>query len=196
MDRPQKLARVQALRDNLPYVSHVALAAVLAEASREPLPTSVGRRQIREARDATTNHPTPYGPVHQVVHLETADGEPFACEMQHPFAMLYHSCARSRALSDLMKSVAARRPSTLASPWQLILYTDEVLPGNQLAYKHERKAWIVYWSILQFGMHVLCDEECVVVQWRSLALSVQSMRMYTPCRGMVVSIGCQPPYGE
>ncbi len=83
-------------------------------------------------------------------------------EVQHPLAMLYHCCALSNSFSKFIGQVAAARPPTIDKPWRLILYTDEVLPGNQLGYKSARKFWAVYWSILEFGSSVLSDE--VVVQ--------------------------------
>ena len=44
-------------------------------------------------------------------------------------------------------------------PWSLILYADEILPGNQLAYKNKRKMWGIYWTILNLGSAALSDEE-------------------------------------
>ena len=60
----------------------------------------------------------------------------------------------------MVASTLASHPSSPASKWSLVLYCDEVSPGNQLAYKHERKAWAIYWSFAEFGSH-LCQEACL-----------------------------------
>jgi hypothetical protein len=163
LGRPVKLARLQALRSKLPHMSQTALAALLAEAEREPLPTAVNRKHIRHAREQVTQSQTPYGTLHQTLKLELSSGDTVDCEIQHPFAMLYYACCNSDRFSEFIRGVAAAHPPTVDSPWQIIVYTDEILPGNQLAYKSSRKTWGVYWSILQFGMSVLSDEVLDVV---------------------------------
>ena len=90
-------------------------------------------------------------------------GGPVQLEVQHPLAMLYHCCTLSSSLSKFIGQLAAARPPNIYRPWRLILYTDEVLPGNQLGYKSARKFWAVYWSIYEFGSSVLSDE--VVAQY-------------------------------
>jgi hypothetical protein len=51
------------------------------------------------------------------------------------------------------------KPATADEPWQLIIYTDEVTPGNPLATNNKRKFHAVYWSFLELGMNALCREE-------------------------------------
>ena len=155
--RPLKLARLQSLRSRLPFISQTALAQVLKEAERTPLPTTCRRADIRDARNAAVKLVTPYGQVHQHVTFDGADG-PITSEIQHPFAILYHSCLSSKPMSDLIRRLAAATPPSIHAPWNIILYTDEVLPGNQLAYRSSRKMWAIYWSVLEFGSAVLSDE--------------------------------------
>jgi hypothetical protein len=155
--RPLKLARLQSLRSRLPFISQTALAQVLKEAERTPLPTTCRRADIRDARNAAVKLVTPYGQVHQQVTFDGADG-PITSEIQHPFAILYHSCLSSKPMSDLIRRLAAASPPSIHAPWNIILYTDEVLPGNQLAYRSSRKMWAIYWSVLEFGSAVLSDE--------------------------------------
>lgn len=155
--RPAKLARVQALRVNIPYVSQSALAVLLKELEREPMP-ACNRQAIRDARNDAVRTHTPYGPLHQTIKVDLHEGDTVDIEIQHPFAMLYNTCRQSDVFSEFMSRVAAAHPSTVSRPWQLIIYTDEILPGNQLAHKSARKSWAVYWSIMQFGMSVLSDE--------------------------------------
>jgi hypothetical protein len=73
-------------------------------------------------------------------------------------AMLYAVSARSHAFADMLVRTLERFPCSPMAPWQLILYTDEVSPGNQLAYAHERKTWAWYWSFLNFEQSLSCEE--------------------------------------
>jgi hypothetical protein len=155
--RPLKLARLQSLRSRLPFISQSALAQVLKEAELAPLPKACRRADIRDARNAVAKIATPYGPVHQQVVFDGASG-PISSEIQHPFAILYHSCLSSKPMSDLIRRLATAMPPSIHAPWSIIFYTDEVLPGNQLAYRSSRKMWAVYWSVLEFGSAVLSDE--------------------------------------
>ena len=155
MERPAKIQRVADLRGRLPYISQNALSAVLTIASTEELPAAT-RKDIRESRDCVGERRTPYGTVHQKISVESVNGGMIELEIQHPFAMLHHACSVSESMSSLIKR--ARTPS-LQQPWQLILYSDEIAPGNQLAYKSERKMWGFYWSVLEWGSAALADEE-------------------------------------
>ena len=164
--RPAKLARLQSLRDRLPYISQSALASVLHIARTEELPTGSSRKDVREARNSSARVLTPYGALHQELKLQAATGEPVAVEIAHPCAMLYHMCSVSASLSSLILRTAEHTPPTLPQPWHVVMYCDEILPGNQLAYKGARKMWGVYWSVLEFGAANLSDEETWECQCR------------------------------
>ena len=154
--RSAKLARLQAVRSSAPHVSHSALAALLRVAAKEGLPDikDVSRYHVAEARDRVAFMDTPYGPLHQ--HIDVGGVK---VETQHPAAAMCAFCGASRALSALMSETAGRLQPTPAEPWRILLYLDEISPGNQLAYKHRRKTWGIYWSILEFGAAALSDED-------------------------------------
>ena len=157
--RPAKLARIQALKDGLPYISQSALAAILKVAQNEQLPSGT-RVDIKDARNTAASHATPYGQISQVINMPAADGgEDLHAEIQHPFAMLFHCCSKSSALSRLIQRCIHKQQPTLSKPWRIIWYTDEITPGNPMGYKNLRKVWAVYWSILEFGPQVLSDED-------------------------------------
>jgi hypothetical protein len=50
-------------------------------------------------------------------------------------------------------------PPSVEKPWRLVLYADEVVPGNQLSHDNRRKVWVVYYSFLEFGSAALAREE-------------------------------------
>ena len=153
--RSAKLARLEAVRSRVPHVSHSALAALLRVAAKEGLPDikDVSRYHVVEARDRVAFMDTPCGPLRQ--HIDVGGVK---VETQHPAAATCAFCGASRALSALMSETAGRLQPTPAEPWRILLYLDEISPGNQLAYKHRRKTWGIYWSILEFGAAALSDE--------------------------------------
>ena len=136
-----------ALRSKLRFVSQSAIASVIDMSRKEPLPDIHGRRDIRKARDVSVKVVTPYGPIHQ--EITVADG--YVMEIQHPMAMMYLACKESRRFSDLMLWAFEQKQPTAAAPWGIVLYSDEINPGNQLAYQHSRKAWGFYWTFEEFG---------------------------------------------
>jgi hypothetical protein len=102
---------------------------------------------------------TPYGTLHQTMPLVMHDGTVTNVEVQHPFAMLHHVCSTSSRYSTLIDHALAAQPCSVVNPWTIVLYTDEILPGNQLSYKGARKMWGFYWAILELGSQALSDED-------------------------------------
>ena len=158
-ERPAKLAKLQDIRTRLPYISHNALASLLQIASQEELPKCAGRKDLREARNVTAHQATPYGPMHQRLRIPTTSENHMEIEVQHPHSMLWATCKASAAISRLITETAARAPPSRESPWRVVIYMDEVHPGNQLAYSHRRKLWATYWSFMESGPAVLSHEE-------------------------------------
>ncbi len=156
--RPRKIAKLQSLRARLPYISASALSALLRAVAEDldALPPATSRADIRSARDTSVAEVTLYGPIHQHSELATNAGGVLSVEVQHPLAMLCKMCAASTCFSELIMRCS---DSTPAEPLEIILYMDEILPGNQLAYKSARKFWACYWSLLNFGSAALADEE-------------------------------------
>ena len=158
MDRPAKVARLSSLRARLPYISQAALSAVLEEVNREAAPKA-SRKDIRAARDDAVKTQTAYGTLHQSLQVAAKEGPPETLEYQHPGAMLCYLVKHSPSLSALVSRTLLSKPCSPQQPWNVLVYTDEVLPGNQLAYKHARKLWAVYWSVAEWGPAALADEE-------------------------------------
>ena len=93
----------------------------------------------------------PYGPLHKLVPMAGN----FQLEVQDPAAMLARVAA-TPGLRGLLRRACASPP-----PWHLVVYSDEVSPGNPLGYVGARKTWAVYWSILEFGQAALSSEDVV-----------------------------------
>ena len=63
-------------------------------------------------------------------------------------------CIRDR----LQKRLQLKHP-TEDDPWSLILYTDEVTPGNALATQTSRKVYAIYYSFKEMGAAALACED-------------------------------------
>ena len=164
---PSKVARLQSMRHQLPYMSQRALAAVTKELRDAPLEGSADRRTIRKARDSFAAQMTPYGTLHQKVTLEKTSGGAIDVEFLAPLAWLHTACASAAPCSNLVAQSLRNHPSTHQRPWGMIVYSDEVSPGNQLLSDNARKVQVVYFSFREFGAAALADEEawwvaCVV----------------------------------
>ena len=152
-----RLDGIRGLRARLPFVSQSALAELLKIAMQEELPKVSRRNDIRIARDQLVQQMAPYGTLHQKIDV----GGGVSIEVQHPLAMLHYCVQRSDALSRLVERKLHDHPSTVAQPWRLCLYTDEVSPGNQLAHTHSRKAWGIYWSFAEMGEQISAEDRAL-----------------------------------
>ena len=164
--RAAKYAKLQSLRQRLPFISQSALAEVLKANQAQPLPDAASRRTIGRARDFSAAQPTPYGQMHKQIALPRVTGEPLLLEVQNPFATLWMACKHSAAFSGVVRRAA---PPSKDTPWRVVLYLDEVLPGNQLAYKSTRKLMACYWSVLDFGGAALAHEDACTPMAKSIA---------------------------
>lgn len=147
-------------RASLPYMSQSALGEILRRTSAEILPPRAHRRLIRAARDAIATRSTPYGEVHQMMSVASALGDA-TIEICHPAAYMY-AASEIPAIQHLINAALDRRASgDTSSPLHVIVYGDEVTPGNAVAHKNRRKSWAIYYSFLELGEELLCHEDTV-----------------------------------
>ena len=175
-ERVAAAAQLSALRHAVPHLTAAALAAVADAAKHHLLPEGkIDRNLVREGRDARCLEVTPYGPIHKSVNVAMKSGHDVELELQNPFAMFWKVCRCSYSFSMMVSQTLATCPNSPATPWGLIVYSDEVTPGNQLLTLNARKTWAFYWSIFEFGPAVLADEEA----WFEVLLcrSVQSTKV-------------------
>ena len=154
-----KLAELERFRRSVPHVSQSGLSAVLKAVKERGLPELHERQDIRDARDAVIDQNTEYGPVFQKFTALPAEGKPNNqfLTMIHPLALLAVLLLTVAPFAAYVERLHDCKPSSADQPWNLILYSDEVTPGNQLAIKNDRKIQVVYYSFLEFG-HRLGDE--------------------------------------
>jgi hypothetical protein len=77
----------------------------------------------------------------------------------NPFAYLWSAVNSCTKFADFLKSRLLAKPPSPEEPWSVILYSDEVTPGNPLGNNNKRKFHAIYWSFLELGMNALSREE-------------------------------------
>ena len=161
MDRPAKLARVEQFRRSKPACSASALSAILQDVAKNGLPPMTDRRSIRDARDSVMNSETPYGPILQYITVIDKDDSAQRIAIADPFASLWYFIKEGSptGFKALFKQKLMEKPPTLDDPWNIIMYTDEVTPGNVLALLNTRKFHAIYWSFMELGSNALSRED-------------------------------------
>ena len=162
MERSSKLRKLEATRRKLPFASVSACSAWINEIKRDPslLEGPSSRNHFKEARDdLVLKHMSSFGPMLQTIKMTKADESSMDLFVAHPWAVLDIAISKSERLRELMLKSLARAPCTADTPWHLILYSDEVTPGNVHAPLNKRKFQAVYWSFLEFGPAALSHEE-------------------------------------
>ena len=161
MDRPAKLQKLNHFRRKLPHISANALAAVV-QAIKDEGPPELGhdRCNMRKARDEQCKSHGPFGPILQHCKVISKTGVEMNIPIAHPFALLHASMLASPSLQTLFGKKLVEHQCSPEHPWNLIIYSDEVTPGNVLSTHNKRKFQAVYFSLLELGQAALSHEEC------------------------------------
>jgi hypothetical protein len=151
----------------VPHVSASALSAALRECALGNAPEVCSRRAIWEATTATLSDITPYGSLLANARVVGKDSTEMTMLTINPLALLYKAFRQGGSFTDLLTKCLQENPSSPENPYRLIMYSDEVTPGNVLAHSNKRKIWVLYFSFLEFGATTLCMEDawlCNVVK--------------------------------
>eukprot|EP00959_Pyramimonas_sp_CCMP1952_P452949 9467437-Pyramimonas_sp.AAC.1 len=133
------------------YVSASALSNILRMVEEMDLPENYSCSKIARERQELAYQKTSFGPLNQRIMIDKVE-----CWVQHPFGFLEAASARSAEFRNQLISTLDRCSDTKS----LIVYTDEVVPGNPLSSTNQRKIWVVYWSIKEYGFPTLASEYC------------------------------------
>jgi hypothetical protein len=118
---------------SVPAISAVAFSHMLRLAKDDSLPEG-SRQDLIRARAAAAYEST----------CVEVGGEKI--EIADPAAHLYLASNQAGFQVLMRRAIAASPGGALG----VIIYCDEVTPGNIVAHKNARKVWAVYWSISQF----------------------------------------------
>eukprot|EP00439_Symbiodinium_sp_Y106_P026231 s4431_g3.t1 len=76
---------------------------------------------------------------------------------------------------DLVQRKHQSNPSSVDKPWSLLLYCDELVPGNVLA-RAERKLWAIYGTFHELGQEALSHEDV----WLTISLERSTFAAQLP----------------
>ena len=140
------------------------LDALLAELREEPeLADSLGT----SASSVSRAFAALWHGLRQPESVEDAgSGRPLVCETASLPKLLQHFCTESCSFRSVLRQLYEQSPSTAASPFHLVMYMDEAVPGNVLRLDNRRKTWCVYVSVRELGQSYLKRES----MWLPIAL--------------------------
>ena len=146
------------------YVSQNALAEILkAVRDADTLPTGTSRSAVKRARQRAVAVQTPYGSLVKEWHMKKLDGTQVAIKYLCPAATLWQTLQSCERFREHWARAHEERPCTMASKWSLILYSDEVSPGNQLKANNRRRLQTFYWTVKELGPKALSSEDAWMV---------------------------------
>lgn len=131
------------------------------------MPELHSRWDLGQATALELNTVTPYGSFFHEADLTSTTGATVKVAFVNPHAMLHKAFYQGGALARLLTRRLLACPSSPEAPWRLVLYSDEVVPGNQLSHDNKRKLWVIYFSFLELGANALSNEDawfCVFVK--------------------------------
>lgn len=121
------------------YVSQSGLAAVLKSVKENGLPSGISRSTIKRKRDQAL-------PEDLFVTETVGPAKEEVC-IVHPIRLLQFMIQTIPAVEQLMEAILRDSDGEVS----FAVYSDEVLPGNQLKPRNDRKLVSFYWSIVQAG---------------------------------------------
>ena len=158
-DKRRKLLDLEAMRRRLPHVSQRGLASTLKDIKKHGLPELDDTRDLRAAREMLMNEKTPYGPISVEKEVPASGGGSVRIRMASPLALLFFMFFNCAPFASFLEERLVECPSSYEAPWNLILYCDEVHPGDRLGGKKLRKFHAIYLSFKEFGMAALSHED-------------------------------------
>ena len=148
--KPAKRARADMVR----YFADVsitdsALARVLAKIKKRPeLIDEIPSSSVKAFEHHLTNERmSQLRQVSTSMDLPLEAGGLYSCPLLSPHRLLRFCVDQCPGMHDLIASTLRRKPF----PWHIIIYADELTPGNVLRPDNRRKVSAIYWSFKEFG---------------------------------------------
>lgn len=131
------------------FISQSGVAELLDELKKaECLPTTTSRNSIKRARLDVIDVSTPYGKMVREWQVDGTEGKKVTIHYVHPAAHLWYMVHNCEPFSAFMEELLRDTPSSPQQKYQIVLYADEVSPGNQLKTDNRRKCYVYYWALL------------------------------------------------
>ena len=108
----------------------------------------VTRRELKEATEFHAKQKNAYGRVVEKIRLGAPKLE--YLDIANPFAFLVHLCSISTHFADMMHKCCLP-----GRPLRLVIYADEMNPGNPFRPEKSRTLQCIYWAFVDWPAHVL-----------------------------------------
>ena len=73
-------------------------------------------------------------------------------------ACLYYMTSESPKLAQSIREKLAAHPCNIEQPWSIVVYNDEIAPGDQLQHHNSRKTQAFYYNFFEFGADALSSK--------------------------------------
>ena len=135
------------------YVSQSGLAAILKSIKENGLPKGTSRSSIKRARDEALP-----AELFTTVQLEMDDGtlKQFPCVQ--PILLIKHLIEVVPSFADFFFGKLLQHQNDQGHKWKLCIYSDEILPGNIIKPRNERKLVTLYYSFCEFDSALGCED--------------------------------------
>lgn len=154
------------------YVSQSGLASVLKQVREHGMPEGISRSAVKRSRDRA---------LPQDLWTEIAicqdDHGVTRFPAVHPWKFLQAAVRDCKPLEDLISARLQAVGCTLDRPWGVALYSDEIVPGNALKPRNDRKLIAFYWALVELGRSLSGEE-----QWYHIA-TVRSSKIREASNG-------------
>ena len=146
-------------------VSDSALCQIIGKLRSNAINEPVNRQACNKAALASIRG------SQQKLGLPLIDGGTWDWHYLLPQAVLRKSLAESSVIAEAYRDALSRRANSSQSPWSMILYFDELTPGQVLRPDNKRKTMSVYTSFVELGPHLLSRTQF----WSTIAVARTSM---------------------
>ncbi|CAK0853126.1 unnamed protein product [Prorocentrum cordatum] len=141
------------------HVTAQALSQILDQVRREGVPDASSPSTIQRERQRAAFQDTSFGKLLQLHKVPTTKGGTVEMYLAHPLGFLEAASKFSECYRDTLALDRGRNFITV------LLYADEVTPGNPLAEHNDRKVQMCYWSFAELGFPALNAEAA----WNTIA---------------------------
>ena len=160
--KEKKIAETEFTEKIQPFLFTECFALDLEDCQKHGVPELTNPKHMEGATRKTLDACNVYGPLLEMQECRTAKGTTATFLLVNVLSLLSGLCQQGGTYYKLLKMYA----NSTSTPLQMALYSDEVIPGNQLAAKTERKSWCIYMTCANFPAHILSVEDA----WLSICI--------------------------
>ncbi|CAJ1380746.1 unnamed protein product [Effrenium voratum] len=136
------------------YVTQSAMVAVLKAVRDHGLPERISRQTLKRTRQQELPKDTALGDLWRTIELELQDGSSLSLPVVSPLPLLQVCVSRSPQFGQFLAEKLGANDNEKDPQLQVLLYCDEVVPGNVLKGNNQRKLVSFYWSVGQYGASI------------------------------------------